>query len=66
MRTVPGSDTRTEIPVDLSKILANKINDLPLKANDILFIPTSAAKAAGVRTLEALIQAATMTAYRIP
>jgi polysaccharide export outer membrane protein len=66
MRTIPGSDTRAEIPVDLSRILANKINDLPLRANDILFIPTSAAKAAGVRTLEALIQAATMTAYRIP
>ena len=66
MRTVPGTDTRAEIPVDLTKILANKIDDLPLKADDILFIPTSTAKIAGIRTLEALMQAATLTVYRIP
>jgi polysaccharide export outer membrane protein len=66
MRTVPGTDARAEIPVDLTKILANKIDDVPLRADDILFIPTSAAKTVGIRTMEALVQAATLTVYRIP
>ncbi len=44
MRAVAGSNSRAEIPVDLTKVLANKTEDLPLKADDILFIPTSAAR----------------------
>ncbi|MEI9814908.1 MAG: polysaccharide biosynthesis/export family protein [Acidobacteriota bacterium] len=66
MRAVAGSNSRAEIPVDLTKVLANKTEDLPLKADDILFIPTSAAKKVGFRTLEALIQAATLVTYRVP
>jgi polysaccharide biosynthesis/export protein len=41
MRAVPGSDQREEIPVDLSKLMAGKGADVPLRADDILFVPTA-------------------------
>jgi polysaccharide export outer membrane protein len=66
MRVVPGSNDRAEIPVDLRTILSGKLADVPLTADDILFVPTSKAKAAGYRTLDALAQMATMAVYRIP
>lgn len=47
--------SRTEIPVDIGRILKGKSEDLPLAANDILFIPTSAGKAAAKRGAEAAI-----------
>lgn len=59
MRTVPGTNNRAEIPVDLKKILAGKIPDVPLKADDILFVPTSAARNAALRATEAAIQVGT-------
>ncbi|MGI9074198.1 MAG: polysaccharide biosynthesis/export family protein [Bryobacteraceae bacterium] len=59
MRTVPGTSSRTEIAVNLKRLMAGKGQDLPLKANDILFIPDSAAKSAGTRTLDAVVQIAT-------
>jgi polysaccharide biosynthesis/export protein len=48
---------REEIAVDVSKIVAGKSPDVPLLANDILVVPTSTAKAAFYRTVEAAIQA---------
>jgi len=48
-----------EVQVDLKKILAGQSPDVPLYANDILFIPTSTAKRAGSKTVEAIIQIAT-------
>jgi len=66
MRVVPGSNDRAEIPVDLKTILSGKLPDVALTADDILFIPESRAKAAGYRTLEALVQAGTMVLYRVP
>jgi polysaccharide export outer membrane protein len=66
MRVVPGSSDRSEIPVDLKRILAGKLPDVPLAADDILYIPTSKAKAAGYRTLEALVSGGTMLIYRVP
>jgi len=66
MRVVPGTTNRTEIPVDLKKILASKGSDIPLQADDILFVPVSTAKSVGYRTLEAIAQASTYTLYRIP
>ena len=56
LRSSDGASTRTEIPVDVNKILAGKINDVPMIANDILFIPNSAAKSASSRGVDALIQ----------
>jgi polysaccharide export outer membrane protein len=66
MRAIPGTENRAEIPVDLNKILVGKSADMPLKADDILFIPTSTAKSAGFRALEALVQTSSMAIYRIP
>ena len=66
MRVIAGSNERAEIPVDLRAILNGKMPDLPLAADDILFVPTSRAKAAGYRTLEALVQGGGMLIYRMP
>lgn len=51
--------SREEIPVNLSKILSGKASDVPLLANDILFVPNSGAKSATYRVLEAAIQTGT-------
>jgi len=59
LRSSDGASTRAEIPVDVNKILAGKTSDVPMLANDILFIPNSAAKSATLRGVEAAIQVAT-------
>ncbi|HEY1754077.1 MAG TPA: polysaccharide biosynthesis/export family protein [Bryobacteraceae bacterium] len=66
MRVIPGSNDRAEIPVDLRTILSGKMPDIPLTADDILFVPVSKAKAVGYRTLDALVQVGTMAVYRVP
>jgi polysaccharide export outer membrane protein len=48
-----------EMPLALKDMLASKVPDLRLQAEDIIFVPNSAAKTAGRRTLEAIIQSAT-------
>jgi len=52
-KTAEGA--RTEIPVDLKKVLAGKSPDEVMAANDILFVPNSAAKSALKRGAEAAI-----------
>jgi polysaccharide biosynthesis/export protein len=47
--------TKTEIPVDVKKILSGSAQDLPLRADDILFIPLNGPKMAGLRAAEAVI-----------
>jgi polysaccharide export outer membrane protein len=59
LRMTAGSTARTEIPVDLRKILSGQETDVPLYPNDILFIPNSAAKSATARAIEAMIQVGT-------
>jgi polysaccharide export outer membrane protein len=49
---------RTETPVDVKRILAGKAGDVPLDGGDILFVPGSLSKKAGLRTVEAVIQTA--------
>lgn len=66
MRPIPGKEDRQEIPIDIKKILAGKIPDVPLKADDILFVPVSVGKAAGYRTIDVAAGAATAFIYRIP
>ncbi len=67
LRPVPGGTQRQEIELDLKKVLAGKGEDLQLKANDILFVPTSAPKKAAVRALEAAVQTATgVVIWRVP
>ncbi len=49
---------RTEIPVNVGKVLTMKSTDLTLVDNDILFIPVSRTKTAVNRSLEAIVQTA--------
>lgn len=58
----PNSDDstqRTETKIDLKKILANKAPDVELHPDDILFVPNSSAKSAGLRGLEMAADVAT-------
>ena len=56
---------RTEIPIDLKKVLAGKAPDPNLQDEDIVFIPSSLGKSAARRGLEAAVQAAVgVTIYR--
>ncbi len=57
-QSAPGAERR-EIPVDVQRILDGRGKDVPLEANDILFIPTNVAKSASLRALEAIIQTGT-------
>jgi polysaccharide biosynthesis/export protein len=59
------SGDRAEIPTDLNKILSGHSPDVPLQPDDILFVPSSAAKQAGIRAMEAAIQITTgLAIYR--
>lgn len=67
LRAVPGETQRQEIPLDLKKVLAGKGEDLALRPNDILFVPSSLPKRAAVRALEAAVQTATgVVIWRVP
>lgn len=63
-RTADGK--RIEIPANLKDILSGKAHDVEVFPEDILFVPTNAAKSALVRTMETALSAATGAAiYRI-
>jgi polysaccharide biosynthesis/export protein len=62
LRVVDGSPNRVEIPVNLKTLMAGKGADVQLRASDILFIPNSAAKTAGFRTIDAIVSASTYAA----
>ena len=49
----------TEVPVPLKKLLQAKTGDIPLEAEDILFVPSSSRRAVSGRTAEAAAQLAT-------
>ena len=54
-----------ELPIELNKILSSSAPDIQLQADDIIFLPNSAAKSATRRALESVLQAATgMAIYR--
>jgi polysaccharide export outer membrane protein len=59
LRTAGLGPDSGEVPVDVRKILAGKSPDQTLRPNDILFIPNSRSKSAGIRALEAGIQLGT-------
>jgi polysaccharide export outer membrane protein len=50
---------KTEVAVNVKDILAGKSADVPLRPNDILFVPNSASKNAALRGLESAIQIGT-------
>jgi polysaccharide biosynthesis/export protein len=65
IRKTASGHEETSIP--LKKIFAAKATDLKLQPEDIVFVPNSAARSAGRRGLEAVLQAATGVAiYRTP
>jgi polysaccharide export outer membrane protein len=67
LRPIPGSTQRQEIALDLKKVLAGKGEDIALRPNDILFVPTNTPKKAITRAAEAALQtAAGVAIYRVP
>jgi hypothetical protein len=50
---------RTEIPVDISKILEGRAPDVPLQPNDILLVPVNAARGVLMKTAETALQIGT-------
>jgi polysaccharide export outer membrane protein len=58
IRTDPGTGKRTEIPMDLGKILASKAPDPTLQPKDIVFVPNSSAKSALYRGTETVLYSA--------
>lgn len=65
IRTDPTTGKRTEIPMNLGRILTGKAPDAFLQPKDIVFIPNSAAKNMLFRGSEAALQTATGVAiYR--
>jgi len=59
LRRVEPQSPRKEIIVNLKTILAAKDVDQLLQPDDILYVPTSAMKAIGMRAIEAMVQAGT-------
>jgi polysaccharide export outer membrane protein len=58
IRTDAATGKRTEIPMDLRKILAGKSPDALLQPKDVVFVPNSAAKSVLYRGSEAALQTA--------
>ena len=65
-RRSPGG-TKTEVPVPLAKIMKRKSPDVPLQANDILYIPDNNGKRLTAETIDRIagLGAATATDYII-
>jgi polysaccharide export outer membrane protein len=51
--------SKTEVPINLGKIITGKAADTTLAANDILFVPDSKKKIAGLRATDATISTIT-------
>ncbi len=64
LRALPGSKTRTQIPVNVKQLMAGNGTDLPLQADDILFIPNSKSKSAAYRTLDIIGVSTSAAIYR--
>jgi polysaccharide export outer membrane protein len=65
IRKASQGQQQQEIPIQLKKILASKKPDLQLRADDILFVPSSAAKSVFNRSVNAAVSlAASVVAYR--
>jgi polysaccharide biosynthesis/export protein len=67
LRLKRDADQREELPVDVKDVLAGKKTDVPMQADDILFIPGSTGKKAALRALEAAVQTGTgLAIWRTP
>jgi len=66
IRTDPATGKRTEIALNLGKVLSGKEADPELEARDIVFVPNSAARSSMYRGGEALMQITTGIAIYHP
>jgi polysaccharide biosynthesis/export protein len=62
LRRVAGQQTRTEINIDVRKMLQGEAKDMPLAVGDILVVPDSSGKRVTTRAIEVAIQMGTMIA----
>jgi polysaccharide export outer membrane protein len=60
-RRAPGG-ARTEVPIELAKIMKRKSADVPLQANDILYIPDNKGQRLTAQTIDRLAGLGTATA----
>jgi polysaccharide export outer membrane protein len=60
-RRAPGG-TKTEVPIELAKIMKRKSPDVPLQANDILYIPDNKGQRLTAQTIDRLTGLGTATA----
>jgi polysaccharide export outer membrane protein len=61
-----GPNGMTEIKVEIKKMLEAKAPDMPLKGDDILFVPVSGGKVLAAKTFETAMAAATaVTVYSV-
>jgi len=58
LRQVPGAPTRSQIPVDLTKIMAGKTGDIALQPDDILFVPNDLVKVIRNRAIDTAVNTA--------
>jgi polysaccharide export outer membrane protein len=54
-RRAEDSPVRQEIPIPLKQIMQRKAGDVPLLANDILYIPDNSGRRTGVAVLEKIV-----------
>ena len=59
MRQEPGSEKRSEIHLDLRKVMKGDDADVSLRADDILFVPNSLAHTIRTRAIEAAVATGT-------
>jgi polysaccharide export outer membrane protein len=59
LRKSTAGGERTEIRVDLTKILANRAADVTMQADDILVVPNNAARSLALRTAETAVNIGT-------
>ena len=65
LRQTPGNGERTEIAVDLKKILAGQGKDTPMLPEDILLVPNNAPRSVALRSMEAALTIGTgLVLYR--
>jgi polysaccharide biosynthesis/export protein len=60
LRRTPGQEKRTQLPINIQKIMQGKADDVALASGDILVVPDSSGKRVTARVLEALIQTGTL------
>jgi polysaccharide export outer membrane protein len=64
IRTDTATGGRTEIPIDLTKVLAGGLTDALLRPNDIVFVPNSTGKSVFYGSAQAAVSIGSAAVYR--